>query len=162
MECCDILVRVAWNATYTYILLLFAAAAFVAYLARPRQLKEVEKRLYAGELESSEVSCDGVPSLHVECLEGGKVRFERLGVAGLTLSGAVSLAVSYKGSDVVIEERVTPGFLNDPPCAGAYFIVDFVNDGRYHIRWSDSDSGLWCAFPLHVRQGIQFTMVLKR
>lgn len=155
--------RIAWTATYTYILLLFVAAAFVAYIARPRAHGEAVKRLYAGKLlPRTENDEDTVPRVRVKCLDGGKVSIERLGYDNLTSSGAVSLAVTTKGKDVEILERFTPGFPGDELMAGAIFEVDMGGFEWRHVKWVDEDSGLWCAFTLHVRQGIDFTVALKR
>ena len=161
---CLIALRVAWSATYTYILLLFAAASFIAFIARPRHRGEAVKRLYAGELLAADSIPDQStgPRLHIKCLDGGKVLFERLDVEGLTSTGAVSLAATFKGSDIEIVERVTAGYPNDTPMAGAAFTLDLAGQEWRHIRWSDDDSGLWCAFTLHVREGIDFTVPLKR
>ena len=159
-----IVLRVAWSATYTYILLLFAAAAFVAFVCRPKGRGEAVKRLFAGELLPVDSSHEVVsePSISVRCLEGGKVLFERLGVDGLTSSGAVSLAVTFVGKDVEIVERVMPGYPSDIPMAGASFVIDMTGHEWRHIRWSNEDNGLWCAFTLHVRPGIHFDVTLKR
>lgn len=159
--------RVAWSSTYTYILLLFVAAAFVAFVARPRDRGEAVKRLFAGTLLGfDELSGEGVrlsgPRLLVRCLEGGRVQFDRICVDGLTCSGAVSLAVTFKGKDVEILERDTPGYQSDEAMAGARFEIDMTGHEWRHIRWVDEDSGLWCAFTLHVRPGITMDLELKR
>lgn len=155
--------RVVWTATYTYILLFFVAAAFIAYLARPRAHGEAVKRLFAGTLlpVSDGVVCDSEPCVHVHCLEDGKVVFERLGVEGLTSSGAVSLAVTFKGKDVEIVERLTNGYPNDTAMAGATFTIDMTGYEWRHVRWLNEETGLWCSFSLHVRPGIDFTSTLR-
>lgn len=160
-----LIARVAWSSTYTYILLLFVAAAFVAYIGRPRRHGEVVKRLYAGELlESFPDGTDGAsgPVLRVECKENGRVVFGRFNVDRLTASGAVSIAVTVNGKDVEIIERDTAGYSDDPVMAGARFDVDLSGSEWRHIKWSDDDSGLWCAFSLHLRPGIAVTVPMKR
>lgn len=161
------LARIAWSSTYTYILLLFVAAAFVAFIARPTRRGEAVQRLYGGELiEDFEVedpaAADGTPRLYVRCLEGGNVEFRRVGVAGLTSTGAVSLAVTVTGKDVEVKERVSPGFVNDRPMAGASFVVDLTGSEWRHVHWVDEDSGYWCAFTLHLRPGISFSVILHQ
>lgn len=163
MESLICLGRVAWSSSYTYILLLFAAAAFVAYIARPRNRGEAEKRLVAGELfPVDDDTTAATPKLKVECLEGAQVVFERTGFDGLTMSGAVSIAAIFVGKDVEILERVTPGFINDEAVGTARFTLDMTGPQWRHIKWSDEDSGLWCAFTLHVRPGIKFEISLRR
>lgn len=160
--------RVAWSPTYTYILLFFAAAAFVAFIARPRDRGEAVKKLFAGEIipaGDDHTAIDNKfsgPRVHVLCREGGNVIFERLDVPGLTLSGALSLAVTFKGKDIEILERLSPGYISDKPAAGASFVIDMTGHEWRHVKWMDEESGLWCAFTLHVRPGIEFTVPLRR
>lgn len=157
-----VLLRVAWSATYTYILLLFAAAAFVAYISRPRQRGEVVKRLFAGTLIDNPAAAQGsAPYVHVRCLDNSKVLFERFNVENLTSSGAVSLAVTFNGRNVEIVERDTPGYSADAPVYGAQFVIDMSGAEWRHIKWTADDSDLWCAFSLHVREGIDITVPLK-
>lgn len=160
---CFLLGRVAWSATYTYILLFFVAAAFVAYLARPRGRGEAVKRLYAGTLLDESGVTDGKcgPRVHIRCLNDGNVVFERLGVEGLTSTGAVSLAATFTGKDVEIVERLTNGYPNDTPKGGASFTIDMTGYEWRHVRWINEETGLWCSFSLHVREGIDFTVALK-
>lgn len=155
--------RIAWSSSYTYILLLFVAAAFLAYLARPKQRGAAIQRLIAGTLlaEGEVAPVDG-PCLNVRCTGGGMVVIDRLDVTGLTASGAVSLAVEFVGSDVRIVERVSAGYGSDTPMTGAEFRIDMTGHEWRHVRWTNEDSGLWCAFTLHVREGIRFTVPLKR
>lgn len=159
-----ILTRVAWTATYTYILLLFVSAVFVAYLGRPKDRKKAFKQLYAGTLINPEDAESAVskPHIRVRCMDNNMVVIERLGVEGLTSSGAVSLATTFKGNDVEIIERVTPGYPNDTLMAGASFTIDMSGAEWRHIKWNNEENGLWCAFSLHVRNGICFNVDLKR
>lgn len=159
--------RVAWTSTYTYILLFFVAAAFVAFVCRPRGRGEAVKRLYAGELisdasDSPAAAADNGECVHVHCMEGGKVLFERLGVENLTESGSVSLAVTFIGKDVEVVERIMPGYRDDAAVMGARFVIDMTGHEWRHIKWTNEDTGQWCAFSLHVRPGIDFCVHLKR
>ena len=159
-----ILLRVAWSSTYTYILLLFVAAAFVAYISRPRKYAEVVTKLFAGTLLPCEnnVVSNSSPRLLVSCGPDSKVTFVRLGIDRMTTSGAVSLAVTFKGKDVEIKERDTFGYDSDNLVEGAEFQIDMSGYEWRHVKWVDEDSGLWCAFTLHVREGIKFEIPLKR
>ena len=160
-----ILSRIAWTSTYTYILLFFVAAAFVAFIGRPRRRGEAVQHLYAGTLLPDfpeGLQNIGTPQIHVKCLEGGKVLIERLNVEGLTSSGAVSLAVTFTGKDIEVKERVSYGYPDDPVLAGASFLIDMTGYEWRHIHWINEESGLWAAFSLHVREGIRFSVELKR
>lgn len=161
------ILRVVWTDTYTYLLLLFAAAAFVAFVSRPRSQGEAVKRLFAGTLIgednlSSKESEETGPRLHVRCRGGGKVTFRRLEVVNLGTSGALSVAATFKGKDVEIVERLSPGYPNDAPMCGAEFDIDMTGHEWRHVRWINEESGLWCAFTLHVREGIDFIVPLRR
>lgn len=168
MEISFIVARLAWTSTYTYILLFFVAAFFLAYVGRPRGKGEAVKRLFAGSLigfdkiEAEKLNIASDPTIHVHCEGGGKVRFDRLCIEGLTSSGAVSLAVTFKGKDVEIKERVSEGYPSDEKMAGASFIIDMTGHEWRHIQWVNEETGQWCAFGLHVREGIDFLVALKR
>jgi len=145
-------------------MLLFAAAAFVAYCARPAQRGSARQKLYGGTLiEDFEVeNPTDEPRIDVRCLEGAQVEFRRIGVEGLTSSGAVSWAFNFIGGDVDVRERVSPGFPNDRAMAGAYCTADMTGHEWYHIHWIDEESGLWTAFTLHVRPGLTTMVILHR
>ncbi|MDE6396866.1 MAG: hypothetical protein K2K84_06320 [Muribaculaceae bacterium] len=156
-----VLAAVEWGATQWYVLLTVVAAAFIAACARPKDRGKADQRLLAGELIEGEHST--VPMLRVEVMESGAVKFTRLGVDGLTSSGADSLAVNRIGFDLSVKERVSAGYSNDPMMAGARFVMDFLApDEYYHVHWIDEDSGLWTAFTLHVREGIVIERELRR
>lgn len=155
---------VSWGSTGVCILLLFTAAAFVAYCARPSRRGEARQKLYGGTLiEDFEVETPvDEPRLEIRCLEGANVEFRRIGVANLTSSGAVSWAFTFIGGDVDVRERVSPGFPNDRTMAGACCTADMTGQEWYHIHWIDEETGLWTAFTLHVRPGITTTAILRR
>ncbi len=157
----SVLTAVEWGATQWYVLLTVVAAAFIAACAWPKDKGRADQRLLAGELIDGPFS--PVPVLRVEVFAGNRVQFSRIGVEGLTSSGADSLAVNRIGFDLSIKERVSAGYSNDPMVAGAYFEMDFLApDEYYHVHWIDEDSGLWTAFTLHVREGIVIERELKR
>lgn len=154
--------RIGFTTTSVCVALFFVAAAFLAYCAKPGHRGAVIERLYAGVLlEFDEVPHpeDG-PRIDVRVLDGGRVAFDRIAVAGLTATGADSLAVSIKGGDVEIKERVSAGYPNDRAMAGASFVTDMSGREWLHVLWSDDDAGLWAAFTLHVREGISFSVKL--
>lgn len=152
-------VRIAWSDSYTYILLFFVAAAFIAYVSRPSRRGEAVKSLHAGQLSTTP---EAEPCVHVSVGDGGNVTFVRHGLEGVTSSGAVSWAMTVKGADVEIKERVTYGYRGDEPVNTAAFTADLTGHEWRHVQWIDEDSGLWCAFTLHMRPGIEFTVTLKR
>ena len=159
----NIILSVSWDSTAVYIILLFVAAAFVAFCARPSRRGEARQKLYAGTLiEDFEVEKPSdEPRIEVRCLEGAHVEFRRIGVEGLTSSGAVSWAFTFIAGDVDVRERVSNGYTGDRPMAGAYFTADMTGHEWYHIHWIDEESGLWAAFTLHVRPGLTTTVILK-
>lgn len=159
IEISGIIARVAWGSTGLCVALLFVAAAFVAYCARPSHRGEARQKLYGGTLMEEGGDDSECPRIEVRCLEGAQVEFRRIGVEGLTSSGAVSWAFNFVRDDVDVRERVSLGYPNDRPMAGAVCMADMTGREWYHIHWIDEDSGLWAAFSLHVRPGL--TTVVK-
>lgn len=135
------------------------AAAIVAMACRPAMQGPVLEFLLAGRLSPS---AEAEPGLDIACNSDGTVSLKRLCVTGLTDLGAVSLAVKKKGTDISIEERLTPGRGLPELPVDADFLLDFMPPGRYHVRYNSADAGLFCAFSLTVTPGLQTHKGLRR
>lgn len=144
-----------------YVIMAVIAAAVVAMASRPQLKGPVMEYLLASVL-SPAVDSDGTPSVEFTCMDDGTVRLVRHGVQDVTMSGAVSLAVSCDGVNVSIEERLVQGSTWDEPAGKATFSIDFLRPGRYHIRYNSEKTGLFAAFQLHVRPGISTSRFLSR
>lgn len=75
------------------------------------------------------------PEIELICCDDGQVILRRHGLAGVTASGAVSLAIEIKGFEVKIKERIVDGLPGDEPVDTASFILDFMAPERYFIMY---------------------------
>lgn len=138
-----------------YVIMAVIAAAVVAFAARPQARGEVMEFLLASRLvQTGGEDISEPPTLQFACLDTGRVRLTRRGLAGVSMSGAVSIAASFDGVNLSVEERVTPGNKYDLPASSAIFDIGFLPAGRYHVRYNSDATGLFAAFQLHVRSGI--------
>ena len=109
-----------FTTTEFYVTVLVVAAAVLAYAAMPASAGAVRQHLVGSSLGSMG-RC--APGIEVECLGGGDVVISRRGLDGVFPDGAVSAAVSVKGFDVTVEERVVCGKCDagdatlTPPCS---------------------------------------------
>ncbi len=142
-----------------YIIMAVVAAAVVAIAAKPRSLAAVQEHLLAGDLIPATAADEGdQPELTTQCTDTGRVILVRRGLEGVTLSGAVSLAVSVKGFDITIAERITPGSPFDDPAAAAMFTLDFLAPGEYyHIHYTCQGATRFASYTFHTRPGISST-----
>ncbi len=102
------------------------------------------------------------PSLEIRCLASGRLILFRRGLTGVADDGACSLAITFKGSDINIEERITPGRLAPAYVLTATFNLGYLREGYYHIRYNSAKAALWTAFTLHTRPGLTSTSPLHR
>jgi len=145
-----------------YIILAVVAAAIVAAAARPAFAGPVREELIAADLLPSMPGEQTEPSIECRCTEGGRVVFVRHGLQGITESGALSLSVKIKGSDISIEERLTPGSMFDDPMGSAMFTIDNLAPGFYHISYRSERISRFVAFSLHNRPGITTAKTLNQ
>lgn len=143
-----------------YVILTVVAAAIVAAIAHPGSTKPVVERLLAGDI-GEDVDCPGA-CVSLSVLDTGQIALTRHGVEGVSDDGAVSLAVTVKGGDVTIEERIVPGRLRPMAAARADFLIDFLPYGRYHILYNSQPTGRFVAFPFTHRPMMQVTKPLSR
>lgn len=140
-----------------YVIAVLVAALVVALVARPTSRGEARQYLLVGELRS-----DGVINSEITIIanDDGSVILTRSGIEGITSTGAVSIAVTVVGWDVVIEERLSVGYSDDAPIDTAVFKLDFLAPERYHIRYNSSATGRFVATPFHNRPGYTTTRQL--
>lgn len=154
-----------------FVMAAVVAAAIVAYMSIPKSRGEAFTYTVAGELGNIPEPDEPAGShndesdtgwLLVECLDDGSVRLTRTGIRGITESGAVSIAATVTGFDVVIQERRTAGLNSGAACNSATFRLDFLAQEWYHLRYEYSDEGQYCSFSLHVKPGIKVRRRLKQ
>ncbi|MCM1356247.1 MAG: hypothetical protein NC212_07570 [Staphylococcus sp.] len=136
-----------------YVIAAVIAAAILAFTARGGAKGPVRQYLLPGVLSKAIEPREA--SIELLCCDDGSVVLHRHGVAGITLSGAVSLAVEVSGFDVRIKERTVAGKRGDTDGIDtASFVLDFMAPERYFISYTAEDAGLFAALTLHNRPGI--------
>lgn len=148
------------TSTEFYVIASLAAAAIVGLCVKPQSRGEALEHLLAGNLcDLSDI--DPASRLTLTCDSDGKILLTRHGLAGLTADGAVSLSVKRIGTEITIEERITPATTGEP-IDSALFTLDFIPPGRYHIRYNSESTGLFSAFTMTVRPSSTLTRPLSR
>lgn len=142
-----------------YVILTVVAAAVVAAVAHPGSAKPVVERLLAGDI-GEDVDSPG-QCVSLRAYDNGNIELTRHGVEGVSEDGAVSLAVTVKGGDVTIEERIVPGRLRPIEVTRADFLIDFLPYGHYHILYNSQPTGMFVAFPFTHRPSMRVTKRLS-
>lgn len=119
-----------------YVIAATVAAFVVAICARGESRGPVREILLAGILSPGPDENMAQAAIGFSCLPDGTVMLTRYGIAGVTMSGAVSLAIQVKGFEVYITERDTAGRPDDLPAASAMFNLDFLATEHYFIRYT--------------------------
>lgn len=152
-----------------YVILTVVAAAVIAVCARPSGRGAVETHLVAGAL--TEVTTYASPSISIECTDSGDVIITRHGLKDVFTTGAATLAITQKGNDISIIERITAGAKPyskmDEECrvlpvsefVDASFVLTFLGREWYHVKYQGEGSR-FAAFSLHVRPGIKINKQL--
>ena len=143
------------------VIMLFAAAAVIAYAVRPSSSGPARQHLLAGTL-SHEGPDDS--SLDIDCRDDGTVTIWRNGLTGLTSYDAVSLAINIRGFDIEINERIHRGNISTTASTdidSAFFTIDFLACELYHITYK-IDGTVAAAFTMHVRHGMPRHVALTR
>ncbi len=149
-----------FNTPEFYIIVSVIAAAIVAVASLPERKGEVKLHLLAGQLLTSEDQQDscgpGHGTITFEVHSGNIISVRRSGLTGVSMAGALSLAVRVSGFDIVIEERATPGPHSPAGMADlAVFHLDFLAPEWYHIRYESEQFSEHASLTLHVREGIR-------
>lgn len=138
-----------------YVMLLFVAAALIAYFSSGKKHEAVRTYMYGGELMAGENESE--PSIDLEVGDDGRTLWlTRCGLWGVDMeNGAYSVVVDVSGTDVTIKERVTPGRPGEGGEAGAArVIIDCLATGvRYHFVYESEALGRKSAFGFTLRPG---------
>lgn len=134
-----------------YVISAVIAAAVIAYSAKSGHQGPARQILLPGVLTKGDK--DVTPMLELICNDDGSVLLRRYGVEGVTISGAVSLAITVVGFDVKIKERIVEGKPEDEAIDTASFILDFMGEERYFISYTSDSAGLFVATALKNRPG---------
>lgn len=139
------------NSVEFYTLAAVVAAAVVAVFIRPSDRGEALTYLKAGNLSHTSPS---QPSIHIICHDDNSVTLTRYGLPDTGADGAASLAITVTGTDITIEERLTPG-TGSAEYDTATFALDFLTPGRYHFLYRNTQLGLVASASLTVRPGLE-------
>lgn len=143
-----------------YVIATVVAAAIIAFITKPGSHGEARQVLLAGNLLY--IDNENSPSIKMEALDNGNVVLSRYGVADLTMSGAVSLAITIVGFDISIEERITEGVGNDDVINCAEFKLDCIGNERYHVKYNSEKTGRFVAFTFNNRPGYSVQKILNQ
>lgn len=142
-----------------YVIAAVVAAAVIAFSARRGDEGPARQILLPGVLVKSDRNSGKV--IELICNEDGSVVLRRYGVEGVTVSGAVSLAITVRGFDVLIKERIVEGNPVDEMIDTASFVLDFMGEERYFISYSAEAYGLFVALTLKNRVGNRIVKPLQ-
>ncbi len=142
-----------------YVIAAFVAAAVIAAVSRPSQKSAARTFFYAASpADDPEPTAEAVIECEVD--ERGDMAITRRGLHGLTVDGAMSLAVEIIGTDVTIKERLTAGRSGEPVTA-MRANIDCLGPERYHFQYLSENTKTGTAFYLTVRPGNRVTRELK-
>lgn len=154
MFLCPLIILSIFNSVEFYVITVVIAAAVIAYASGGNGGGPTRQYLLPGVLAMTDEG--RAPSIELICCDDGSVVLRRHGLEGMTLSGAVSLAINVVGFDVRIKERVVSGKRGDTETVDtASFVLDFMGAEHYFINYTAEDAGLFAAVTLHNRPGIR-------
>ena len=151
--------RSIFNTVEFYVIAAFVAAAAIAAAAKPRAKGPARTFLVGGTLE---VGCESAAAgIEMEVDGHARLRIRRVGLAGVGLDGAYSLAVAVAGFDVTIEERLVPGRRREAAAGSGEAVLDFLGRERYHFTYRSEASGTSCSFSLNIMPGNRLARSLE-
>ncbi len=130
-----------------YVIAAVVAAAIVAFMGKRDDPSAARQILLATELRHS--GEDREDAIELIALDDGNVLLRRHGIKGIGSEGAVSLAITVKGFDVFIKERLTSGL--GEPTDTAEVLLDFMGQERYFINYTSEQTDRMVALTFHNR-----------
>ena len=144
-----------FNTVEFYVIAAFVAAAAIAAAAKPRAKGPARTFLVGGTLE---VGCESAAAgIEMEVDGHARLRIRRVGLAGVGLDGAYSLAVAVAGFDV----RLVPGRRREAAAGSGEAVLDFLGRERYHFTYRSEASGTSCSFSLNIMPGNRLARSLE-
>lgn len=130
-----------------YVIAAVVAAAIVAFMGKRDDPNAARQILLPTTLRHS--GADHDDAIELIALDDGNVILRRHGLKGIGSNGAVSLAITVKGFDVMIKERLTPG--DGEPADTAEVELDFMGQEHYFINYTSEQADRVAAFTFHNR-----------
>ncbi|MBO4943245.1 MAG: hypothetical protein J6C95_07430 [Muribaculaceae bacterium] len=134
-----------------YVVMVFIAAAVVGLAAMPSRRGEARQQLVAGELIYD--AAPSVPGIVIIVNDDATFTIYRFGLENVAESGAFSLAVTFIGFDITIDERVVYGRQDGRMATAAQATIKGVAPERYHILYRSEATGRNAALSLNMRPG---------
>lgn len=145
------------------------AAMAVAALALPRGRGPAETGFLTADL-TAEPGADTTPRVEFSTRADGALVMRRYGLEGLTAGATVALAVTRKGFDLSIEERVTPAPSSahatlasegEPVVVNcATFILPGLSSERYHLKYNSDPTSTFCTLAWRNLPGFSATRAM--
>lgn len=150
-----------------YVILFVVAALVVGIMALPASNGPIETDFTTAKLSDSPLAAaDPSARLEVECQPDGTIKVSRFGLPDeLTSDATVAIAITRKGFDLTLEERITPGRggLLDSERAqvncATFYLVDLAHE-RYHIKFNSESTSSFTAFSVNNLPGLKSTRPL--
>ncbi|HRF68021.1 MAG TPA: hypothetical protein PK430_02235 [Muribaculum sp.] len=160
-----ILLWISIGPVETCVLLLIAAAAVVALSVRPTAAVPPEEFYYAGSLVIYDGEEPPTPELLVETHDGvtewTRYGFDRQPPAGIE---AVSIALTLRGADVTIEERIVAdraSSITDSTVCARFRPDCFVAGRTYRVRYNSSALSRSVTFTFVAGSSMPFRLPLR-
>lgn len=131
--------------------MVFIAAAVVGLAAMPSRRGEARQQLVPGELIYD--AAPSVPGIVIIVNDDATFTIYRFGLENVAECGAFSLAVTFIGFDITIDERVVYGRQDGRMATAAQATIKGVAPERYHILYRSEATGRNAALSLNMRPG---------
>lgn len=150
-----------------YVIILLVAALAVGLIARPSGHGPVETDFSEGFLSYNPELDDPTPRIELDSLPDGTVKITRYGLPeGLDTAATVALAITRKGFDLTLEERITPSSRallasETTPANTAVYLLGSLAHERYHIKFNSDPTSSFTALTFMNRPGIHSTRIFR-
>lgn len=139
--------------------MVFIAAAVIGLAAMPSRRGEARQQLVAGDLIYD--AAPSVPGILLIVNDDATFTVYRFGLENVDESGAFSLAVTFIGFDITIDERLVYGHQGGRMATAAQATIKGVAPERYHILYRSESTGRNAAFSLNMRPGNRIDRALS-
>lgn len=151
-----------------YVTILVIAALAVGILAMPSGHGPVETSFSEGQLSFNPDLKDTTPRIEIDCQTDGTVKITRVGIPdNINSAATVALAITRKGFDISIEERITPdnrAMLSSettPVNTAIYHLTNLARE-RYHLKFNSDSTSSFTAVTFINRPGIHSTRIFRQ
>jgi len=134
-----------------YVVMVFIAAVVVGLAAMPSRRGEARQQLVGGDLIYD--AAPSGPGIVLIVNDDATFTIYRFGLENVDESGAFSLAVTFIGFDITIDERLVYGRQGGRDATAARATIKGVAPERYHILYRSEATGRNAAFSLNMRPG---------